>query len=375
METLIDTRPPAVRTARRFDVIVIGAGQAGLATGYHLARHGLQFTILDAHDRVGDNWRKRWDSLRLFTPARYDGLPGMPYPASGHTFPTGGEMADYLETYAHRMGLPIRTGVKVDCVEQLQDRDGFVVATADGERLEANHIVVATGSFQAPNVPDLGLDLSPDILQLHSSEYRNPSQLHEGSALVVGASNSGAEIALELAASRPTLLSGRDTGQIPFRIDGWSGKIGVRIFWFMVNHVFRVSTPMGRKMRTHFVSKGQPVVRVRSSDLAAAGVQRTTARVVGTRQGKPTLEDGQVLDVKNVIWCTGFRNDFSWIDGPVTSDDGAVQHVRGVSSNVQGLYFVGLIFQSAGSSILVGGVGKDAAYIANQIAAATSSRR
>jgi putative flavoprotein involved in K+ transport len=197
--------------------IVIGAGQAGLSVGYHLARRSLPFIILDANERLAAPWRQRWDSLRLFTPARYDSLPGMPFPAPAHGFPTKDEMADYLEAYAARYELPVRTGVKVDCLSKQGDQ---FVLTAGGLRFQADNVVVAMSNWQQPKIPAFAQDLDPKIVQLHSSEYRNESQLREGNVLIVGAGNSGSEIALEAASHHRTWMSGNDTGHVPFRIDG-----------------------------------------------------------------------------------------------------------------------------------------------------------
>jgi putative flavoprotein involved in K+ transport len=189
--------------------VVVGGGQAGLAVGYQLARRGLPFVILDAHERIGDSWRQRWDSLRTFTPAGYNGLPGAPFPGEAHSFPTKDEVADYLTAYATRFDLPVRTGVSVDRLTREGDR--FVVAAGD-HRLEAEQVVVATGAYQTPRVPAFASDLDPTIVQIHSTGYRDPSQLRKGGVLVVGAGNSGAEIALEVSHRHPTWLSGRDTG-------------------------------------------------------------------------------------------------------------------------------------------------------------------
>ena len=210
----------------RFDVVVIGGGQAGLSVGYHLARRGLRFVILEADDRIGDVWRRRWDSLRLFTAARYDGLDGMPFPAPPTYFPTKDEMADFLESYAARFELPVRTGSRV---ERLAKRDGRYVVQAGGRELEADQVVVAMASYQRPRMPLFARDLGPDIVQLHSRDYRNPGQLRAGDVLIAGGGNSGAEIAIELAARGPSpaprvWLSGRDTGHLPFHIDGPFGR-------------------------------------------------------------------------------------------------------------------------------------------------------
>jgi len=354
----------SVREKEHVRTIIVGAGQAGLSVGYHLGRRGLPFVILDANERIGDSWRKRWDSLRLFTPARYDGLAGMPFPAPAHTFPTRDEMADYLEAYATRFELPVRTGVTV---ERLSKQDGQFVLAAGGLRFVADNVVVAMSGWQTPRVPPFAQDLDAGIVQLHSSEYRNPSQLRDGDVLVVGAGNSGAEIALEAARGHRTWLSGRDTGHIPFRIDGAAARfllirLVLRVAFY---RVLTVNTPIGRKMRPKVLSHGMPLLRVKPSDLAAAGIERA-GRTVGVRDGRPLLEDGRDLDVANVVWCTGFNAGLSWIDLPVMGEDGPM-HERGVVATEPGLYFVGLPFLYAAASSMVHGVGRDAEHIVEAI--------
>jgi putative flavoprotein involved in K+ transport len=352
-------------SAERFETVIIGGGQAGLAVGYHLARRGRPFVILEANPRIGDSWRKRWDSLRVFTPARYNGLPGWAFPAAGWSYPTKDEVADYLESYAHRFHLPVRTGIRVHGLSR--HRGGFEL-TSGSSRYEAGNVVVATGGYQAARVPEYATELSPTIVQLHSSEYQSPSQLREGGVLVVGAGNSGAEIALESARAHRTWLSGRDTGQEPVRAGTRSDRLLTPPFWFLLSHVLTTRTPMGRRIRNQLSSRGLPLARVRRKDLSRAGAERVP-RVTGVRDGRPILADGAVLDVANVVWCTGFAPDFGWIHLPVFDRDGEPRHERGVIRSEQGLYFVGLFFLFAGSSSLIGGVGRDARHIARHIAA------
>ena len=356
----------------RIQTIIIGAGQAGLSVGYHLARRGQSFLILDAHDRVGDTWRKRWDSLRLFTPARYDGLAGIPFPAPANSFPTKNEMADYLESYAQRFSLPVRTGVRVDRLSR--SGDWFVVSAGD-LRFEADNVVVAMANFQKPKVPAFARDLESSIVQLHSSEYRAPAQLREGCVLIVGAGNSGAEIGIEVARTHPTLLSGNTTGEVPFRIESLAGRLFLAplALRFIFHRVLTVSTPMGRKVRPKVLARGGPLIRVKSSAMAAAGIERVP-RTVGVRDGRPILEDGRVLDVANVIWCTGFHPGFSWIDLPVLGEREPL-HERGIVASQPGLFFVGLEFLYSFSSIMIHGVGRDANRIAGAIASRGSAVR
>ena len=353
------------------ETVIIGAGQAGLSTGYHLARRGQRFVILEAWPRVGDVWRHRFDSLRLYSPAWADGLPGFPFPAPRWSYPTKDQMADYLEAYAERFALPVRTGVTVDDISR--DGDGYVV-TAGAHRFEADQVVVASGTFQRPVVPAFAGELDPAIRQLHSGGYRNPTQLRDGPVLVVGASHSGGDIAFEVARTHPTILSGKDRGQIPFRYDSRAAHVVLPIMVFLARNVLTMRTPLGRRMRHEVRAHGGPLIRVRRADLAAAGVERVQ-RVAGVRDGRPVLEDGRLLDVANVIWCTGFDKDAGWIRIPVTGDDGWPEQVRGAVPTSPGLYFVGLPFLQSFSSMLVAGVGRDARYVAEQIATDGSRRR
>ena len=356
-----------------FDTVIVGGGQAGLATGYHLAKRGRSFVILDACERVGDPWRKRWDSLRLYSPAGYDGLPGLRFPAKRTHYPTTQEMADYLESYATHFELPVRPRTSVDRLTKAGDR---YVVTAGDATFEADNVVVATGVMQTPYVPSFAADLDPDITQLHSSAYRNPSQLQPGAALVVGASHSGADIAFELAPRHETILSGPDRGQIPVRVDTRRGRMGFRVLTFAGKHLFTMDTPMGRKMRPHIRNEGAPLLRYRRKDLLAAGVERTHARTAGVRDGRPVLEDGRVLDVGNVVWCTGFRPDFSWIEAPFEmGDDGYPVQYRGAVPSSPGLYFVGLLFLHSFTSMLIYGTGRDTGRVAKHIASQAERSR
>ena len=348
----------------RFETVIVGGGQAGLATGYHLARLGRSFVILDAGARVGDQWRGRWDSLRLYTPARYSGLPGWPFPGEPFHYPARDEVADYLEAYAARFELPVRPGVRVDRLSRQGDR--FLVAAGD-RRFEATNVVVAAGAYHHPRVPGFAAELDPAIRQLHSSAYRRPDRLRDGGVLVVGAGNSGAEIALELSASHPVWLSGRHPGNEPARAGSRFDRVATPAIWFAFSRVLSVDNPVGRRLRPKLLTAAAPLARVRRRDLAAAGVERVP-RTAGTRDCLPLLEDGRVLEVANVVWCTGFRHDFGWIDLPAFDDTGEPRHDRGVAADQPGLYFVGLFFLSSVTSALVGGVGRDAGHVAAKLA-------
>jgi putative flavoprotein involved in K+ transport len=354
--------------AERHDVVVIGGGQAGLATSHHLTRAGIEHVVLDAGARVGDAWRDRWDSLRLFTPARIDELPGMPFPLPATGLPTKDQMADYLGEYAEHDHAPIDHGVRVDSLDRSGDR---FTLTAGDRRYEASEVVVATGFLSAPFVPPFAAGLDPAIRQVHSADYRNPGSAPGASVLVVGGGNSGVEIALELAgAGRRVSLAGKSTflPRIARIRDG-------RPFFAFARRVLTLDTPIGRRMGERMSDHGSaPVIRVRQSDLDGAGVDRVP-RVDGVRDGRPVLADGRVLEVDTVLWCTGFRPAFDWMRLPVLAPGGMPRHERGVVASEPGLSFVGLPFQTGFLSPLVGGVGADAAEIVAGIATRMAGRR
>ena len=363
-----------MKQAERFDTVVIGGGQAGLAVGYHLAKQGHNFVILDAHPRVGDAWRTRWEGLRLFTSGRLNSLPGMAFPGDRHAFPTKDEVADYLEAYVERKALPVRTEVRVDDVCPAEDGHGFRVVAGEREYL-ADMVVIATGAYDRPRIPEFAANLDPSITQLHSSVFRSTAQLREGPVLVVGASNSGAEIALMAAKDHRVVLCGRNVGKMPFRPEDRMAKVFDTFFWFFVNHIATLDTPIGRKAQPSIRDHGLPLDRVRPADLASAGVERTFARVGGVQDGMPLLDDGRAIEAANVVWATGFRMDHGWIHFPLTGPDGWPMQRRGVVTTVPGLFFIGLPFMYAGASALLGGVGRDAAYLVDHMSDDASQAR
>jgi putative flavoprotein involved in K+ transport len=367
-ERIDGVAPRAGQEAERLRTVVIGAGQTGLATAYFLGRSGVPCVVLDEHARVGDQWRRRYHSLLLNTPAQYDGLPGLPFPARRGSYPTGAGMGDHLERYVERMGITVRSGVTVCAVERRPD-GSYRLTTTTGDIL-ADDVVVACGVEQRPRVPDVSGKLDPGIRQLHSSDYRYPGQLLLGPVLVVGAGQSGADIALEaVRAGHETWLSGRAVPEVPVPFGSRRLRVGLPVLWFLANHVLTVRTPVGRRMQ-QALRQGAPapLLRVRRADLAAGGVHLVEARTVGADDGRPVLADGTVLDVANVVWCTGFRQESGLVRPDVTGEDGYPRG-EGVVDGCPGLYYVGLLFQTAFSSMLIGGAGRDAERVAAHIAA------
>ena len=348
----------------RFETVVIGAGQAGLSAGYYLQRAGRSFVILDANQQVGGSWLNRYDSLQLFTPRWAVRLPGWRFRNRDVRYPSRNQMIAFLQEYAERYDMRVRTGVRVERISR--EGEGFVVST-DAGTIEADDVIVATGANRDPRIPAFSTDLDPSIVQLHSNEYRNPSQLRGGGVLVVGAGNSGADISLDVVDEHPTWLSGPVRGHIPVSIDTWFAQnVVFRLIRFSGIHVLTLRTPLGRRYKAKHSAQGDMLVRVKPKQLLAAGIERV-GKTVGVREGKPVLEDGTVLDVSNVVWCTGFRHDLSWIDLPIFDEDGEPLHERGVVTGLPGLYFVGLPFQSSAASDVIPGVGRDARYVVNHL--------
>jgi putative flavoprotein involved in K+ transport len=341
----------------RYDVAVIGAGQAGLAMGYELAQQGRNFVILEGADSVGSAWRTRWDSLTLFTPRRHDGLPGLEFPGDPDGYPGRDEMTAYLESYARTLELPVRTGSEVRAVRA--ENGGFTLDLQGGAAVEANQVVVATGPFQEPRIPAFAADLDPTVFQTHSVGYRKPDDLPDGPVVVVGGGNTGFQIAQELAATRETHLAvGSRQMPLPQRIAGrdlfwWLDKLGILDK--------NVDTKLGRRLSTR-----ETLIGSSPRTAKRAGVMMH-ARAVGASGRTVVFEDGSTLDVAAVIWATGYRFDHSWIDLPIAGEDGRLVHRRGVT-DVPGLYFLGLPWQHTRGSALVGWVKDDARFIAERIA-------
>ena len=350
----------------RVNTVVVGGGQAGLSVGYHLQRRGVPFVILDASARVGDAWRRRWDSLKLFTPRKFSSLDGWAFPGDRNAFATKDEMGDYLEAYARHFDLPVRSNTRVERLSR--QGSGFVVVAGD-TRYEADNVVVAMANHQRPAVPAFASELDPSIRQIHSLDYRRPEQLQDGPVLLAGAGNSGAEIALDVVKGHHVTVAGRDTGHVPFHIDKRPAliilmRLTLRV---MFHRVLSIANPVGRRMRQKMLHGGGPLVRTKPYQLTNAGIERVP-RVTGVSGGKPVLADGRLLDVTNVVWATGFHPGFSWIDLPIFGADGLPEHEGGEVAREPGLFFVGLHFLYSMSSEMIHGVGRDANRIAGRVA-------
>jgi putative flavoprotein involved in K+ transport len=352
-----DETPKDPAGNQHLDVVVVGGSQAGLAMAWHLAQQGLRFVVLEAGPEVGHTWRSRWDSLKLFTPAQYDALPGMAFPAPADTYPTKDPVADYLQAYVAAFDLPVRLNAEVTGLTRTDE--GFEVQTAD-QTYRARQVVVATGPFQVPFIPPMAARLDPSVTQVHSADYRNPQALPDGPVLVVGGGNSGFQIAEELAATRTVDLS------IATRYPMLPQRLGGRdLFWWLTRlgllKVTVTSRPGRRMSRRDFV------IGTNRRRLERAGV-RFRPRLVDAEGRTVRFADHSLLeDVGVVVWATGYRPDYAWIQIPGVVREGQVVHRRGVTE-VPGLYFLGLSWQHTRGSALLGFVNDDATYLADRVA-------
>jgi putative flavoprotein involved in K+ transport len=341
---------------KRREVVVVGGGQAGLAIGYLLLRQGRNFAILEAAEEPAAAWRERWDSLKLFTPARYNSLPGLPFPGDPDSYPGRDEVVAYLTDYARHFDLPVELASPVRAIRTI---GGAYVVELDHRVYEAEQVVIATGPFQVPFVPALAERLDPVVVQLHSTDYRSPEGIPDGRVLVVGGGNTGFQIAEELSAGREVHLSiGSRQMPLPQRI------LGRDLFWYLDR------TGLIRKTRTSRLGR-----RMEGRDTLIGSTPRALRRRHGVElHGRATdaagftvtFRDGSTLEVGTVLWATGFRVDHSWVDVPVFDDKGRPRHRRGVTES-PGLYFLGLSWQHTRGSALLGWVKDDAEYIAEQI--------
>jgi putative flavoprotein involved in K+ transport len=348
--------------AERVEVIVIGGGQAGLAVGYYLARARIPFLVLDAEGHAGDSWRRRWDSLELFTAARYSALPGLPFPGDPQHYPGKDAVADYLESYARTHQLPVRHDSRVTSLEPCDG--GYRAVTGSGQ-YQAAQVIICAGAYQQPRIPALAAELGSAVTQLHSSGYRNPGQVPAREVLVVGAANSGAQIAEDLAATHRVHLSqGARIPRMPRRVLGHSVH-------FYGDHLGLIAAPLdswrGRTQR------GDLLIGTSLRQLRRRHRVDLRGRTAGARGRTVSFEDGTELDVETVIWATGFRSDYSWIHAPVLDAGGVPAHRRGVTSS-PGLYLLGMKNQYSRGSSLIGWVGHDAAYIVEHVRSARPDR-
>jgi putative flavoprotein involved in K+ transport len=340
------------------DVVVVGAGQAGLAIAWQVSRRGLRLLVLEAAAELGQSWRSRWDSLTLFTPAQYDALPGMPFPAPADTYPTKDPVADYLQAYADAFQLPVRLNARVTSLSR--SGNGFEVRTAD-QTFSARRVVVATGPFQVPFIPAAASGLDSAVTQIHSTDYRNPGALPDGPVLVVGGGNSGLQIAEELSASRRVHVSvGTSPPILPQR------PLGRDLFWWLTR-LGLMRVPAESRLGRRVQARGEFVIGTSRRSLKRAGVT-FRPRLVGADGRTVRFADGSTLDVDVVLWATGYRSDYTWISIPGVVRDGRVAHRRGVT-DAPGLYFLGLSWQHTRGSALLGFLDDDASHIVDRIAA------
>lgn len=343
------------------EVIVIGAGQSGLSMSYYLKKAGIAHLVLDAHASIGDNWRLRWDALSLFSPVRYNGMPGMPFPGESWHIPDKNEAAAYLQSYAKHFQLPIRQGVHVQKISPA--KQGFEVKT-DLEVFNARQVVVATGSFNSPFIPEVSQQVPKSIYQVHSSNFKNATELPEGPALVVGAGASGQQIACITAQNHQVYLSGPKLPNLPRRF------LSKDIYWWLYKLKI-VTTPrdtwIGKRMFATDAKGGDVTIGESKQKQKVLGIKRLGKLVAW--QGKEAVFEKkvQIEGIKSVLWCTGFKNSYGWIEANISDKEGRLRHLRGVIQEVPGLYFLGLQFQYRGNSATMGGTGRDAQFLLEQI--------
>jgi putative flavoprotein involved in K+ transport len=345
-----------LHSARPLDVVVIGGGQSGLAIAWHLKQQQRRFVVLDAGPEVGHVWRSRWQSLRLFTPAQYDALPGTPFPAAADTYPTKDEVADYLRDYAGQHDLPVRCNSAVQRLERVGQV--FVITTSGGEWL-ARQVVVATGGFQRAFVPDHAAQLHPSVVQTHSSAYSSPADLPAGRVLVVGGGNSGLQIAAELTRTHEVHLAlGSATQRVPQRL------LGKDLFWWFTKAGL-MRKPADSRLARRVRARGEMTVGTSASEVQQLGAT-THGRVEATSGRQVSFAAGTTIEVDAVVWATGYRSSYHWVDVPGFVVDGKVAQTRGVT-DVPGLYVLGLPWQHTRGSSLLGFVKHDAEYVAERV--------
>lgn len=345
------------------DIAVVGAGQAGLAIGFFLARQGRRFVILEAADSIGAAWRTRWNSLVLFTSRRYSGLPGLPLRGNPEGYATRDEVLAYLEQYAAAFELPVRLGTPV---RGLSHAAGRFALELDGSRIEVDQVVVATGPFQVPRIPPFASQLAPDVFQVHSTGYMEPSNVPAGTVVVVGGGNTGYQIAKELSATRRVYLAvGSRQTPLPQRF------LGRDLFWWLTKIGFfnkTVESRIGKRLQ----QREDTLIGSSARKIRRVGVE-LKPRATGASDRVVSFADGSTLEVDAVIWATGYRSDYSWIDAPVFDSDGRVKHRRGVT-DIPGLYFLGMPWQYTRGSALIGFVKDDAEFVAEQVGASARER-
>ena len=351
------TREPDTDSDGSYDVLVIGAGQTGLTVGHYLQEAGLRFVIVDAADEVGSAWTQRWESLVLFTPRRYNAMPGLPFDGDPDQEPTRDEVIDYLHRYAIELDLPVELNSPVAALDR---RDGHYAAELPGRTVLADQVIVATGPFQQPRIPAFASSLASDVHQTHSTGYRRPTDLPPGRVVVVGGGNTGFQIAEELAVGHDVVLAvGSRQTPLPLRL------LGQQIFWWLTKLGLlgmSVQSRLGRRLSERDTLIGSSPRKARRLGITLK------PRAVDASRRTVRFADGTETDADAIIWATGYQSGYSWIRLPVADEQGHIRHRRGVTDQ-PGLYFLGLQWQYTRGSALLGFVSEDASYIAQQIMA------
>lgn len=345
---------------QNIDTLVIGGGQAGLVMGYYLSKAGISYQIIESNSRIGDSWKKRYDSLVLFTPRSHSTLPGLNVPGEKDGYPIKDEIADYLEDYANHFGLPVILETRIISLEQ-SDSGRFVAITDSGNEIYCRSMIIATGAFQLPNIPKISRNFSKDVLQFSTESYKRPDQIPSGTVLVVGDGATGRQIALELAKNHQVILAcGRKKFLVPDRI------LGKSIFWWMEKLGLLTASRQSIIEKKIMRNDSFPARGLDSKRLKKTGVI-ISSRLIEVSGHKVSFSDGQTAEVNSVVWATGYRDDTDWIKIQEVKDEkGNFIHQQGISL-VRGLYFIGRDWQWTVGSALLLGVGADASFLVSHI--------
>lgn len=339
------------------EYVIVGGAQAGLSMAYHLTKHKKDFLVVDGGAEIGASWLNRWDSLKLFTPAEYNNLPGLKFDAPNGYYPNKFDIANYFKEYVAHFNIPMQFNTLITSVKKCEN--GIFILTHENGVIETQNVIVATGPFHTPYTPPCHTNIAETTLQLHSNYYKSIRQLQHGDALAVGAGDSGYQILDEVSkdTSRKVYFSGETRVKtIPQQF------FGKTLWWWLSLIGFLSFTKyswIGRKIS----SIPQPVIGTDVKEILSRENVIPVGRTKDAMGEDLIFEKEKISTIKNVIWATGYRPNFHWIEGLELDENNYPKNYRGVS-NIDGVYFIGLPWMYTRGSATLGGVSKDAAYLA-----------